>query len=91
MSAETELSVSQARDHFSDAVNRAAFGGEITYATRDRSQQQAAEIVPADLVDRYEAMIDSEDGRVAMERLTDLDAGRTSTVPAEEVARTLGL
>lgn len=91
MSSETELSVSEARDHFSDAVNRAAFGGEITYVTRGRSQQRAAAIVPADLVDRYEAMIDSEDGRVAMERLADLDAGRTSTVTADEVARTLEL
>jgi len=91
MSTETELSVSQARDHFSDAVNRAAFGGEITYVTRGRGQQRAAAIVPADLVDRYEAMIDSEDGRVAMARLADLDAGRTSTVTADEVARKLGL
>ena len=91
MSADIELSVSQARDHFSDAVNRAAFGGEITYVTRGRGQQRAAAIVPAELVDRYEAMIDSEDGRVAMERLADLDAGRTKTVPADEVARALGL
>lgn len=44
----------QARDHFSDAVNRAAFGGEITYVTRGRNQQRAAAIVPADLVERYE-------------------------------------
>ena len=87
----TELSVSQARDKFSDAVNRAAFGGEITYVTRGRGQQRAAAIVPADLVDRYEAMIDSEDGHVAQERLADLDAGRTAAIPADEVVRTLGL
>lgn len=91
MSANIELSVSQARDHFSDAVNRAAFGGEITYVTRGRGQQRAAAIVPADLVERYEAMIDREDGLVAMERLSDLGAGRTLAVPADEVARTLGL
>ena len=87
----TELSVSQARDHFSDAVNRAIFGGEITYVTRGRSHQRAAAIVPAELVERYEAMIDLEDGRVARERLADLDAGRTTAVPADEVARALGL
>lgn len=91
MSANIELSVSQARDHFSDAVNRAAFGGEITYVTRGRGQQRAAAIVPADLVERYEAMIDHEDGLVAMERLSDLNSGRTQAVPADEVARTLGL
>lgn len=86
-----ELSVSQARDHFSDAVNRAAFGGEITYVTRGRAQHRAAAIVPAELVERYVAMIDREDGRIAQERLADLDAGRTAAVPASEVARALGL
>ncbi len=87
----TELSVSQARDHFSDAVNRAAFGGEITYVTRGRGQQRAAAIVPAELVEHYEAMIDLEDGRLAQERLADLDAGRATAVPADEVTRALEL
>lgn len=88
---EVELSVSQARDHFSEAVNRAAFGGEITFVTRGRRQQRAAAIVPADLVERYEAMVDAEDGRVASERLADLESGRTAAVPASEVSRALGL
>lgn len=92
MSAEaTELSVSQARDHFSDAVNRAAFGGEITYVTRGRGHQRAAAIVPAELVEHYEAMIDREDGRLAQERLADLDAGRVTAVSADEVTRALEL
>ena len=92
MSAEgNELSVSKARDHFSDAVNRAAFGGEITYVTRGRGHQRAAAIVPVEFVDRYEAMIDLEDGRIAQKRLADLDAGRTTPVAADEVARELGL
>lgn len=90
MSTETELSVSQARDH-SDAVNRAAFGGEITFITRGRGQQRAAAIVPAEFVEHYEALIDLEDGGVARERLADLDAGRPRAVPADEVARVLGL
>lgn len=88
---ETELSVSQARDRFSDAVNRAAFGGEITYVTRGRGHQRAAAIVPVEFVERYEAMVDLEDGRIAEERLADLDAGRTTAVPADEVAQALGL
>lgn len=85
----TELSVSQARDHFSDAVNRAAFGGEITYVTRGRGQQRAAAIVPADLVERYEELVDREEGRIAADRLADLDAGRVTAVSAEEVIRAL--
>ena len=86
---ETELTVSQARDHFSDAVNRAAFGGEITYVTRGRGHQRAAAIVPADLVERYEALVDLEDGRIAQERLADLNAGRTTAVTVDEVARAI--
>ena len=39
----------------------------------------------------YEAMIDLEDGRIALERLADLEAGRTTAVPADEAARALGL
>lgn len=51
MSAEaTELSVSQALDRFSDAVNRATFGDEVTFLTRGRGHQRAAAIVLADEV-----------------------------------------
>ncbi len=92
MTAEpSELSVSQARDHFSDAVNRAAYGGEITYVTRGRGHQRTAAIVPADLVERYEAMLDAEDARIAQKRLTDLDAGRRTAVTRDEVTQALGL
>ena len=91
MTRDIELSVTQARDHFSDAVNRAAFGGEITYVTRGRGQQRAAAIVPAELVERYEALVDREDGRIESERLADLDAGRTETISSDEMVRVLGL
>ena len=87
----TELSVSQARDHFSDAVNRAAFGGEITYVTRGRNQQRAAAIVPAELVARYQAMVDHEDARIAQRRLDDLDAGRTKALSGDELRQALDL
>ncbi len=85
----TDLSVTDARNTFSDAVNRAAFGGEITYVTRGRGHRRAAAIVPAELVTRYEALVDAEDGRIARERLADLDAGRTSSASAAEVERAL--
>lgn len=87
----SELSVSQARNHFSAAVNRASFAGEITYVTRGRGHHRAAAIVPAELVEEYEAMLDSQDGPIAEQRLADLDTGRTEAVPADEAARTLGL
>ncbi len=86
-----ELTVSQARDHFSDAVNRAAFGGEITYVTRGRGRERAAAIVPAELVEAYEELLDREDGRTAQERLDDIREGRVRSVSAEDVGRDLGL
>jgi len=87
--SETELSVTQARDQFSDAVNRAAFGGEITFVTRGRGHRRAAAIVPAELVERYEELVDREDGRIAAERLADLEAGREAPLSADEVSRAL--
>lgn len=86
-----ELSVSQARDQFSDAVNRAAFGGEITFVTRGRGHSRVAAIVPADLVEAYESLIDQADGAIATRRLADIDARRSQVIPADDVARDLGL
>lgn len=86
-----ELSVSKARDQFSDAVNRAAFGGEITWVTRGRGHARAAAIVPADLVEAYESLIDQQDGAIATRRLADIDTGRSQVIPGDEVARNLGL
>ena len=86
-----ELSVSQARDQFSDAVNRAAFGGEITYVTRGRGRSRAAAIVPADLVEAYDSLIDQQDGAIATRRLADVEAGRGQVIPADQVAKDFGL
>ncbi|MFW6638535.1 antitoxin of toxin-antitoxin stability system [Nocardiopsis algeriensis] len=96
MNAETavpreELSVTEARDHFSERVNRAHYSGEITYVTRGRRHQRAAAIVPADLVEHYEALLDERDARIAAERLADVEAGRSETVSLEDLERELGL
>ena len=47
--------------------------------------------MPAELVGRYEAMIDQEDGRIAQGRLDSLDARTVKAVTADQVAQTLGL
>jgi len=92
MSAEyAELPVSAVRDHFSDIVNRACYGGEITWVTRGRNRQRAAAIVPAWVVEAYEEILDREDGRIAAERLAEVHAGYADTTSADEVARQLGL
>jgi antitoxin (DNA-binding transcriptional repressor) of toxin-antitoxin stability system len=69
-----ELSATEARNGFSDAVNRAAFGGEVTYVTRGRGHQRAAAIVPAALVEQYEALLDERDAQTAADVLRDLGA-----------------
>jgi antitoxin (DNA-binding transcriptional repressor) of toxin-antitoxin stability system len=91
MSETVEMSVTEARDRFSDAVSRAAYGGEITYVTRGRTHARAAAIVPAALVAAYEELVDREDARIALERLADLEAGRAQTVSSAEVMAELGL
>ncbi len=91
MTDNKELTVTEARDNFSQLVNRAAFGGEVTFIHRGRNHETVAAIVPAGLVEQYEALLDQEDGRIAMERLADLKAGRTKAIPAAEVRRNLGL
>lgn len=83
--------MSQARDRFSDAVNRAAYGGEVTYVTRGRGHVRAAAIVPADWVEAYETMLDREDGSIAAERLRKVRAGETVPIPAERIEEELEL
>lgn len=84
-----ELTVSEARDKFSDAINRAAFAGEVTYVTRGRNRSRAAAIVPIGLVEEYIELVDEQDARIADERLREIAEGEVEPVPAEEVLRSL--
>ena len=85
------LTVSEARNNFSELVNRAAFGKEVTLVHRGRSQKAVVAIVPAELIEAYEALLDQEDGRIAMERLAEIADGRETTEPWDEVKQYLGL
>ena len=91
MGEPAELSVSEARGHFSDAVNRAAFGGQVTYITRGRNRMKTAAIVPAEWLDDYEMLLDLRDAQIAQERLDDIQSGRSTAIPADEAYRLLGL
>ena len=88
---ERTLGVREARDHFSDLVMRAAAAGDITRISRGRSHRTVAAIVPIEVLQAYEAMVDREDARIAAERLADLEAGRESVRLAAEVFAELGL
>ncbi|AFR09099.1 antitoxin of toxin-antitoxin system family protein [Nocardiopsis alba ATCC BAA-2165] len=83
--------MTEARDHFSERVNRAIYGGEITFVTRGRLHRRAAAIVPADMVDHYEELLDERDARIAAERLAEIEAGRMETVPFDEALSRIGL
>ncbi len=91
MDEAVELSVSEARDRFSDAVNRATFGGEMTYITRGRNHTKTAAIVPAKWVTEYEALLYLRDGLIAQGRLDELVEGSAVAVSADEAYRQLGL
>ncbi|RNL82986.1 antitoxin of toxin-antitoxin stability system [Halostreptopolyspora alba] len=86
-----ELSVAEARDEFSQRVNKAAFGDEITYVTRGRKHERVAAIVPVELVEAYEELLDQQDGRVAHQRLEEIRSGDAEVVSAEDVAKELDL
>ncbi len=85
------LSVKEARDSFSELVNRAVYAGEVTFVTRGRSKKLGAAIVPEEWVRHYEDLLDGEDIQIALERLADIDAGREELVSSEEARRILGL
>ncbi|MDR3202666.1 MAG: hypothetical protein LBT54_06005 [Bifidobacteriaceae bacterium] len=86
-----ELSVNEARDHFSEAVNRAAFAGQATRVVRGRKGRPAAAIVPAAWLDEYEALLDAADGVVEESRLAEIRSGQAETVTAAEARADLGL
>jgi antitoxin (DNA-binding transcriptional repressor) of toxin-antitoxin stability system len=85
------LGVRDARDRFSDLVMRAAAAGDITRISRGRSHRTVAAIVPIEILEEYEAMLDAQDARIAQERLADIDAGYETTRPAADVFTDLGL
>lgn len=81
------ISTAKARDHFSELINRAAFGGERIVLTR-RGKPLAA-IVPVEdlqLMDEFETPEDTEAIRAAHE---DMKHGRL--VPLDEVMKDFGI
>jgi antitoxin (DNA-binding transcriptional repressor) of toxin-antitoxin stability system len=85
------LGVRDARDRFGDLVMRAAAAGDITRISRGRSHRTVAAIVPIEVLEEYEAMLDAQDARIVQERLEDIDAGYETTRRASDVFADLGL
>jgi antitoxin (DNA-binding transcriptional repressor) of toxin-antitoxin stability system len=85
------MSVSQARDSFSEIVNRAAFAGRTTTITRGRNAKPVAALVPIALLQDYEALLDREDGTIVTARLAQISDGVGELIASAEVRRGLGL
>jgi prevent-host-death family protein len=83
------FSTVQARDQFSEVLNRAAFGKERVVLTR-RGKPLVA-IVPIEdlaLLEELEDQRDAEDFRIA---LAAWEAGDQTTIPLDQVVRELGI
>jgi len=81
----SEMPVSDARQHLSDVVNRAAYGGEAVYLTR-RGRRLAA-VVPVEMLEAMEAAEDAADVAAAREAL----AEDGPFISAEDLRAELGL
>lgn len=65
----SEMPISDARQHLSEVVNRAAYGREAVYLTR-RGRRLAA-VVPAEMLEAFEAAEDAADVAAARAALAD--------------------
>jgi prevent-host-death family protein len=86
------VTTAEAREHFSDVLNRAAFGKERVVLTR-RGKPLVA-VVPIEDVEALEALEDMRDSHEIRTRLDEFQhaTGEDALpIPLEEVARRLGL
>ena len=83
------LSTAEARDRFSEVLNRAAFGKERVVLTR-RGRPLAA-MVPIEDVESLEALEDARDAAELRARLAEWREAGREVVSLEEVARKHGL
>lgn len=82
------ISTAQARNHFSDVINRAAYGKERIRLTR--RGKDIVGIVPVEDVDLLERLEDELDIKLADEVKKRIEEGEP-TIPLEEVARAWGV
>ncbi len=85
----TKLAASQARDAFSDTLNRVAYRGE-RIVLRRRGKDLAA-IVPIEDLKLIQRMEDEIDLREAKKALSDMKRKGLRPIPYEQVRKRLGL
>jgi prevent-host-death family protein len=84
-----KISAADAKNQFSNVLNRAAFGGERIILTR-RGKPVAA-VVPMEDLEKLERMEDQADLKEARKELRNYRKSGEKGVPLEEVARELGI
>ncbi len=85
----TKLAASQARDAFSDTLNRVAYRGE-RIVLRRRGKDLAA-IVPIEDLKLIQRTEDEIDRREAIKALSDMKRRGLKPIPYEQVRKRLGL
>jgi prevent-host-death family protein len=85
----TKLAASQARDAFSDTLNRVAYRGE-RIVLRRRGKDLAA-IVPIEDLKLIQRTEDEIDQREAKKALSDMKRRGLKPIPYEQVRKRLGL
>lgn len=83
----TTMTVADAKNHFSDLLRRAEYGGERVVVARHG--KPVAAIVSTDDLRRLEALEDAADVRDAQRALD--EAARAGTIPLDAVLRKHGL
>lgn len=83
-SSPEELPISDARDHLTEVVARATYGGQITYLTK-RGRRVGA-IVPIEVAEAAEHAEDAYLSRLARDAEAELAAGAPTRALAEVIA-----
>ena len=83
-SSPEELPISDARDHLTDVVARATYGGQITYVTK-RGRRVGA-IVPVEVAEAAEHAEDAYLSKLARDAEAELAAGAPTRALAEVIA-----
>lgn len=83
------IAASSLRTNLSDTVNRVAYRGERLVL--ERRGKPVAVLVPVEDLALLEAIEDRQDAEEGARVLRELREGRTTTIPAAEVKRLLGI
>lgn len=83
------LSTTEARDRFSEVVNRSAFGGERVRLARHG--KEVAAVIPIEDLLLLERLVEEEEDRIDLEEARKALADPEPSIPYEQARQELGL